>query len=378
MKRIFKGQRQWRQLSGIIVNKGLWFFSGSRMFVGLLIGGLLVTGFSLKASATEYYGSGYGQLAVFSSRVSPNNPNPVFRGGLDCASYGDLIYVRHAIDKIDEYKISVNTDDPSSRTLTHQRTITLSGNNEAVNPIGDAEIYVDARGIFITGGGDPAFIGTGLEFGGDVLHFNSQGIYIDNAVNNSDPTIGLIALLTYDPQNDIWYGADKQRRVYSYSSTGTGWNLEFEWSIIGAGAQGDGMEFVRDPDDGTGFLYVHDSASDYISQWAQGDNPETITTEGPEQWTEWRRFGYVGSDDSNVEGMGFGAFGHFWATASTSGSDTYNPNECCLLELGGYEIDNYTTSTPPPTPGPVPETSTISLLGLGLASLVITRKKLFQ
>lgn len=361
------------------ISQNLKICSKAKMLLLSVTIGSLVMGFCMDVSATYYEYSSF--------TFNPDSPeSSIFRGGLDCASYDNKIYVHNGsgdnllnVRTIDVYTVSVDdmskgdefpsSPDYQTRTLRYERTIELDGGGE-VNPIGHAEIHVDDWGIFITGGG---FFGSP---GYDVLHFDLEGEYIEKEVEAGDgpfPT----SLLAYDPigitGTGIWYAASEDRNVYS--STGSEWTFEFNWSEMG-GTHGDGMEFVQAPD-GTGYIYVSDMTSNYIGQWVKvGDNPATAEDESG--WNEFNRFDYVEITGAakNVEGMGFGALDHFWVTSfDEEGSSDYHKG-ACLYELGGGLLGQY-TSPPIPGPEPIPEPSTLFLLGMGLIGFALLAKRKF-
>ncbi|HDM75273.1 MAG TPA: PEP-CTERM sorting domain-containing protein [Deltaproteobacteria bacterium] len=337
----------------------------------LMAATMLVMGFAANAMADGYY--------EFSSFHWSDTE---FRGGSDCGSYGNQIYVHNGTTytnsrEIDVYTVSIPdmdrrdqtpylegpdgiygtaddtvNSDYQTRTLTYEKTITLGG-TETINNINRAEIYVNDSGIYITGDRN------------DVLHFDTDGNYLGKAVDST--TTGPVAsFLGYDEANSVWYMGNENRQVYS--SSGGDWTYEFTWPDM-AGSHGDGLEFVTAPD-GTGYLYVSDMTSNYIGQWAEGDNPDTTTVESG--WNEWNRFDYaerMGGTAKYVEGMGFGALGHFWVTSAFWPGES---GSAYLYELGGGEIGGY---TPPPA---VPEPGTILLVGTGLIGLVLGRKSFFK
>ncbi|MBI5554313.1 MAG: PEP-CTERM sorting domain-containing protein [Elusimicrobia bacterium] len=363
-----------------------------RKFLGLMVAIILVMGFAMEVWADGYY--------EFSSFHWSGTD---FRGGSDVGSYGNKIYVHNQasvayepfnVRTIDVYTMSipdmskrdqtpflvgpdgiygtgddVPNPDYQTRTLTYDETVTLGGTEE-INNINCSEIYVDERGIFIPGGSDSPYSAI------DVLHFGFDGAYLGKEVDASNAGMGTwygnsISFLGYDSINDIWYGGNEGRKVYS--SAGGDWTSEFTWPSM-AGGHGDGMEFVRAPD-GTGYLYVSDMTSNFIGQWAKGDNPATGAVETG--WNEWNRFDYaelMGGTGKYVEGMDFGALGHFWVTSAFW---TGESGGSYLYELGGGEIGGYTPD-PGPTP-PVPEPATMLMFGSGLIGLVgLGRKKFFK
>jgi len=91
-----------------------------------------------------------------------------------------------------------------------------------------------------------------------------------------------------------------------------------------AGDHLDGMEFVRDPNTGMGYVYVSDMTSDYIGQY---------TKDATGNWQQVNLFHYADPDVESVEGMGFGALNHFWVGGWSAGS---------LYELGGGDLGKYT------------------------------------
>ena len=344
----------------------------------LLAAAMLVMGFAGYASADGYY--------EFSSFHWSDTD---FRGGSDCGSYGNQIFVHNDPRVIDVYTVSIGdtskndktpylvgpdglygtgddvaNPDYQTRSLTYDKTITLGG-SEPIGAVESAEIFVDNRGIFI-GGGDSG----GYAYN-DVLHFDVDGNYIGKAVTATG-VADRPAFLGYDSNSGKWFGADESGRDV-YSSTGGAWTYEFTWPDM-SGGHGDGLEVVISPD-GTTFVYVSDMTSNFIGQWAEGDNPDSADVETG--WNEWNRFDYaelMGGSAKYVEGMGFGALGHFWVTSAFWAGGS---GEAYLYELGGGDIGGY---LPPVPPSSVPEPSTILLLGFGLAGLAgySRKKKLFR
>jgi hypothetical protein len=78
------------------------------------------------------------------------------------------------------------------------------------------------------------------------------------------------------------------------------------------------MDVVVSPKTGEQFVYVSDMTSDFIGQYRRDD---------VQGWVQEQLFKYADSTASSVEGFGFGALKHFWATSGLF-----------LYELGGGEI----------------------------------------
>jgi len=290
--------------------------------------GLLITGLATGALASDYY-----EFSTFAGM------------GLeyDVDSYGNTIYYGggtsvYSVDvsiadmsKVNEPRFLSDgvTPNPNyqARTFSNNQAITLSGSPQTLNGASVGEMYIDANNIYTLG---KASNGRG----GAVYSFNkSTGAYNGTAVagGNINSGWGYDSLLSYG--GDKWWLANERSQVYS--STGGDWTYEFTWPSMNGG-HGDGMEYVN------GHIFVSDMTSNFIAMW---DYDGT-------SWSETERFAYTEAGGTNkyVEGMGFGALGHFWA-----GSGSY------IYELGGGSIDDYTND--------VPEPGSLMLIGIGLMSL---------
>ena len=269
--------------------------------------------------------------------------------GTDVASYGDKIYVNNGA-RINVYTVSISDmskrdqhpDNPEAtgpilpRTFTYEPSLSFDLPSGISAPTSYSELYVDSTGIYqvvgrnsvvnytVSGGSATYSVvipsstvpnGEGLSF---LARDTVTGKFYSGNEWNTDGSVNTDPMVT---------GA--RRAVYGWD--GTAWVEEFSYHgfPMAAGmSHFDGMEFVRDSD-GTGYMYVSDMTTNYIGQWRLNDDGS---------WTETNLFEYTDPSTLYVEGMGFGALGHFWASAST-GSSGY------VYEIGGGALGGY---IPPP------------------------------
>ncbi len=259
----------------------------------------------------------------------------------DVDSYEDLIYV-HAVaapcpasyggvqGHIDVYRVTLldsdgdgelepnqHPDNPDNPGPVEERVLTQVDTLYApIGAVHHSEIFATADKLFFPGM-DEMFVEYDLA-SGQTLDI------VDGSILSPSEGRG-ISFSGYDALNDLWYFAtERPRRVYSYDPQISAWSPEFDYPDM-SGDHMDGMEFVRDPNSGIGYLYVTDMTSDYIGQYSQ---------DATGNWQQVNLFHYADPDVEAVEGMGFGALNHFWVGGWAAGA---------LYELGGGDLGDYIT-----------------------------------
>jgi hypothetical protein len=159
-----------------------------------------------------------------------------------------------------------------------------------------------------------------IYYGGVQLNEYIVATSTDTVLSSVPTWTHRFSFIGYDEINDTWYaGNESNRRVFQYSADTDTWGIAFDYPDL-AGSHADGLEIVVDQRTGTPYVYVADMTSDFIGQYRWDRDLG---------WVQENLFQYTGTGEA-LEGMGFGAFYHFWAT---SGS--------VLYEVGGGDLQDY-------------------------------------
>jgi hypothetical protein len=148
-----------------------------------------------------------------------------------------------------------------------------------------------------------------------------------NVVIQGNPQLPL-CVVGYDETNKRWFAGynSSVRRVWAYyPKNNNGWAVAFDYPNL-AGSHMDGMEVIYDPKTKTPYVYVSDMTSDFLGQY--------YLDKKTGKWVQKNLFEYKETENQYVEGMGFGAFQHFWATSGQA-----------LYEVGGGDLQKYVGPT---------------------------------
>lgn len=284
----------------------------------------------------------YYQYAVFEKDSSP------FLGGFDVDSYGDYIYVNRSDEYLDVYKVVLVDSDQNGelqpnqhplnplatgpmeeRKLEFVATYTKSGDGVPLGGSSQAELYALSDRILSLG---PAHDGVISEW---MMNTKTTTVVVQ-------PTTSLpLSFMGFGDDDGLWYGGNESnRRLYSFHAPTNSWIAELEYPSL-AGNHMDGMEVLVAPQTGEQYVYISDMTSDFIAQYRRDIGG----------WVQQALYEYGDTTSSPVEGFGFGALNHFWATSGTF-----------LYELGGGDLQVFLDECPggkqscgdtedPPCPG---------------------------
>lgn len=252
----------------------------------------------------------------------------IFKGGYDVTSFGDYIYVNRSSANIDVYKVTLLDSDgdgklepnqhPSNpketgpieqRVLTFDKTIVKAAPDNA--PVGPAS----TASLRALSNADIYSLGPTKNGGIRLYDFTSKAT--TNVITPAATTL-TFSFFGYGADWKMWYaGNESARRVFSFHEPSKAWKVEFCYPNL-AGSHMDGMDVVVSPKTGIEYVYVSDMTSDFIAQYRRDD---------AQGWVQEALYKYTDSTSSAVEGFGFGALKHFWATGGST-----------LIEVGGGDI----------------------------------------
>ncbi|MEM6991297.1 MAG: hypothetical protein AAF721_12385 [Myxococcota bacterium] len=248
----------------------------------------------------------------------------VFGGGYDVDSFENKLYINRGTS-IEVYEVELLDSDGDGQFEPNQHPL----NPDEMGPIEErvltalpdetiswptnlgqsvSELYANELGVW-AGGLD---ITEQLFAGGGAT----------TVITTPPAWSGRFSQIGWDEINMVWYASNEQnRRVFQYHAPTDAWGIAFLYPPL-AGDHMDGLEVVVQPETGIPFVYVSDMTSDFIGQYRLDPNLG---------WVQENLFEYDGTAGSLLEGMGFGAFNHFWATSGSS-----------LYEVGGGDLAEFT------------------------------------
>ncbi len=256
-----------------------------------------------------------------------------FLGGCDVDSYQDLIYVNRDGAHLDAYSVELldsdgdgefepnqHPDNPDDPGPIEERVLTLVQTYDVpeLGPINRSEIYALADRVYFLDYDIPGKV---------FMYVFGTGV-VSTAVDG--PPTAAFPMLGHDETDGTWFASlHYERQVFSYHAPTQAWVAEFKYPDL-SGDHMDGIEVVTDPNTGMAYVYVTDMTSDFLGQYRRDRGGG---------WVQENLFEYAGTAD-HVEGMGFGALNHFWATG-------WDPPDV-LYEIGGGDLAKFTEPDEPP------------------------------
>ena len=246
-----------------------------------------------------------------------------FRGGYDVDGYGDRLYVNNS-RKLDVYQVTLkqgvdgkadpnqHPDNPKKKGPIVERQLKYLKTypNVSLGSPSVGEIYAEKDRVYF------------LKEDSSVTNLYEYDFATGKTTIKVKGTMRLCCV-GFDEQARQWFFAhnSSNRVVYAYWPKGAGIAAEF-WYPDLAGSHLDGMEVVTDPKTKRSYVYVSDMTSDFLAQWYFDRDKDA--------WVQMNVFKYDETKNQYVEGMGFGAFQHFWATSGKA-----------LYEVGGGDLQKY-------------------------------------
>jgi len=267
----------------------------------------------------------YYQYAIFSAS------NSVFKGGYDVTSFGDYIYVNRSSAYIDVYKVTLLDSDGDGK---------LEPNQHPLNPKDTGPVEARQLDFVQTFAKAADAAPSGPSTTASLLALSNTDIYSIGPTKNGSitlydftskgstvpvqpaSTVVTPSFMGFGADTKTWFaGNESARRVFSFHEPTKQWAVEFCYPDL-AGSHMDGMDVVVSPKSGIEYVYVTDMTSDFIAQYKRDDTQ-------PGGWVQNGLYQYADTTSTALEGFGFGALKHFWATG---GAYRY--------ELGGGDIQD--------------------------------------
>ncbi|MBK7580693.1 MAG: hypothetical protein IPI67_10855 [Myxococcales bacterium] len=261
----------------------------------------------------------YYQYATFNTAAG-------FLGGYDVDSYEDKIYVNRS-SYLDVYQVTLlDTDGDGKLEPDQHPSNPLATGPKEQRTLKLLKSYLKTTDNVPLGGGSVAelFALSDRIYSLGPTHNGEISEYILGTKATKQvvaPTTGLyFSQLGFGDADGLWYASNEgNRRVYSYHAATKQWVAEFNYPNL-VGGHMDGLEVIVSPKTGEQYVFVSDMTSDFLGQYRKD----------PTGWTQVNLFVYTDTTSQVLEGMGFGALNHFWATGGS-----------ILYEIGGGDLAQY-------------------------------------